>query len=139
LAALFGLPVTDPRAIALIRQCTGRTKIPTVPAHESLVIKGRRAGGSIIAALIAVYLSCFRTYRLAPGEAGVGMIVTPDKAQGRIIKNYISALLHQVSMLEALIVNETKTAIELSNNIRIEIVHRECPSAARVYRRVCDS
>jgi len=42
------------------------------PAREGWVIVGRRGGKSRIAALVALYLACFRQYRdvLAPGEIG---------------------------------------------------------------------
>src|SRR5262245_45315092 len=77
LAALFGLPhePRDATDVALYREHSGREELPTGPAREGWWIKGRRAGGSIIAALIAVFLACFRSYALAPGERGTLMVL----------------------------------------------------------------
>jgi len=36
--------------------CTGRQHAPETPAREGWVIAGRRAGKSIVAALVAVFL-----------------------------------------------------------------------------------
>jgi hypothetical protein len=51
-------------------ELTGRSQAPTTVAHEVWAIVGRRGGKSIIAALVAVYLTTCRTYKLARGEVG---------------------------------------------------------------------
>src|SRR5258708_2595143 len=75
LAALFGLPLSDAEA-ALFEQLTARSFPPggTIPIREAWFLIGRRAGKSMAAALIAVYLTCCRVYELAPGEHGVFMV-----------------------------------------------------------------
>jgi len=122
LAALFGLPLTD-EDTALFRSHTGRKNAPIDPAKEAWVIVGRRGGKSRIAALIAVYLACFRDYReiLAPGEVGTLPIVAADRRQARTVMGYVKGLVHGVPMLEQLVVNETADSIELSTGCRIEI------------------
>jgi hypothetical protein len=72
LAALFGLPMDGEGAAAVFSKHTGRTVPPSTPAREAWVCGGRRSGKSFFAALVAVYLACFRDYRqvLAPGEVG---------------------------------------------------------------------
>src|ERR1700679_2986198 len=69
LASLFGLPM-DHEALAIFKQCTGRTTAPTAAFNEAWLVCGRRGGKSSVLALVAVYLACFRDYRehLAPGE-----------------------------------------------------------------------
>lgn len=62
LAALFALPFDGEDQAVLLAQCTGRTAPPTAPAREGWVIVGRRGGKSLVAALVAVYLACFRDY-----------------------------------------------------------------------------
>ena len=62
LRAIRGLPASETDA-TLIRQCTGRSVLPTEPAAEIFCICGRRAGKSQLAALLAVYFACFRTCR----------------------------------------------------------------------------
>src|ERR1035437_5707500 len=71
LAALFGL-LMDAEAEAIYRQHSRRTVLPSAPAREAWMVIGRRGGKSRIAALIAVFLACFRDYQelLAPGGVG---------------------------------------------------------------------
>ncbi|MDR4469109.1 MAG: hypothetical protein MRJ68_12580 [Nitrospira sp.] len=132
LVALFGFPATPAQA-KLIQRCTGRSVMPTSPASELFCIVGRRGGKSRIAALLAVYLACFRKYaNLATGEVGTVMLIATDRRQARVLKRYIIGLLREVPMLEQMIVNETGDAIELSNRIVIEI-HTASFRAVRGY------
>src|SRR5688572_210105 len=78
LAAIFGLRVPDD-VTDIVQRCTGRSTLPTQPARELWAIIGRRGGKSRIAALLAVYLACFRRYVLAPGERGVLMVLAADR------------------------------------------------------------
>lgn len=132
LVALFGLPAT-PEQAELIQRCTGRSLTPTIPASELFCIVGRRGGKSRIAALLAVFLACFRKYdNLAAGEVGTVMLIATDRRQARVLKRYIIGLLRGVPMLAQMIVNETGDAIELSNRIVIEI-HTASFRAVRGY------
>ncbi|MCC7241206.1 MAG: hypothetical protein IT180_04720 [Acidobacteria bacterium] len=117
---IFGLPLT-PAQQATVNALTGRTSPRTVPAREVWVVCGRRAGKSQIAALLAVFLSCFKTYPRAHGERLVGMLLASDRRQARVLKGYIRGLLGAVPRLESLIVRETAEEIELSNGLTIEI------------------
>lgn len=132
LAALFGLPPEDDTAATLIRQCTGRSTLPSTAAREAFCIVGRRGGKSRIAALLAVYLACFRRYRLAPGERGVVMVIAADRKQARVVFRYVLAFLNAVPMLAQLIARRTKESIDLSNGISIE-VHTASFRAIRGY------
>ena len=67
LAAIFALPM-EPADLELFRRHTGRSEPPSAPVREAWLVVGRRGGKSRIAALVAVFLAAFRTYRLAPGE-----------------------------------------------------------------------
>jgi hypothetical protein len=120
LKAAFALELTDDeRRIA--QQLTQRDTLPAAPVRELWLLLGRRAGKSIIAALLAVWATCCRSYTLAPGEVGIFMIIAADRKQARVIKRYISGLLHAHAALEALIENETAEAIFLTNGLCIEI------------------
>lgn len=118
LAALFGHPVEDK---ALFERCTGGRPLPTSQAREAYLVVGRRGGKSFICALVGVFMGCFRTYKLAPGESGVVMLIASDRRQARVLFRYVKALLEGVPMLAALVANATAEAIELSNGIAIEI------------------
>ncbi len=71
-AALFALPMLD-HEFEGFKKYTGRLVPLLRPALECWIAAGRRAGKSIIAAFLAVYLACFRDYRevLARGETSV--------------------------------------------------------------------
>lgn len=123
LAALFGLPVGDEDAAAIYSRHTGRAGMPTTAAREAWVIVGRRGGKSRIAALVAVYLACFRDYAgvLAPGEVGTLAVIAADRRQARTVMRYITGFLDAIPMLKALVVNQTRESIELSNRVVIEV------------------
>ena len=121
LAALFGLPM-DVESSEFYRRHTGRTDAPSTQFREGFVIAGRRSGKSFVAALIAVFLACFRDYGdvLAPGEVGTVMVIASDRRQAGVIFNYVVAFLEN-PILARMVVGRTKEAIELSNRIRIEV------------------
>jgi hypothetical protein len=96
---------------------------PTQPAQEAWLVVGRRGGKSRVAALIAVYLACFRNYGqiLAPGEVGTLPIVAADRRQARAVMGYVKGLIEQVPMLGQLVVHEMAESVEFSTRCRIEI------------------
>ncbi len=133
LASLFGLSMSEPEA-TIYRTHTCRSTLPTSPAREAWLVVGRRGGKSRIAALIAVFLACFRDYstHLAPGERGVVMALAADRKQARVVFQYIAALLDRVPMLARLVEHRTAEAIALTNRITIE-VHTASYRAVRGY------
>jgi hypothetical protein len=122
LTALFALPLTAEQ-LELYRQHTGRTDPPTKPLHEAWLVIGRRGGKSFILATIAVFLASFMDWRpyLGPGEVATIMIIARDRRQARVIKRFVSGLLHEVPMLRGTIEDEGAEAITLKNRICIEI------------------
>lgn len=121
LAALFGLPM-DAALAAIHRQHTGRETAPTAATREAWVVAGVRAGKSRIAALIAIFLACFRDYtgHLAQGEHAVVMVLASDRRQAQVIFEYVRAFL-QIPPLRPFVEKETRDAIWLSTRVRIEI------------------
>ena len=71
LATLFALAMPMDDAGVIAAHCTGVGAWPVKPFGEAYLICGRRAGKSIILALIAVFLAVFRTYdeHLGPASA----------------------------------------------------------------------
>jgi hypothetical protein len=122
LAALFGLPMTEVDAAAF-RSHTGRKASPVSAFREAWLCCGRRAGKSLIAAFIGVYLAFFRDYtqHLAPGELCTVMIVAADRRQARVILRYVRGFVREIPMLSKMIVRELKESIEFSNRVAIEI------------------
>ncbi len=122
LAALFGLPMSDAHA-ALFQMHTGRQASPGGPAREAWVVVGRRGGKSRVAALVAVYLACFRDYRriLARGEHGTLPIIAADRRQARTVLRYVLGLLEDCPMLAQLIASTTAESVELTTGVTIEV------------------
>jgi len=120
LKAAFALPLTKAE-LQVFEELTGRTEAPADQAREVWAVVGRRGGKSIVSALVAVFLTTCRTYDLAPGERGVFMIVAADRKQARVVRRYVGGLLHSTPVLEQMIARETKTEIQLTNGLTVEI------------------
>ncbi len=141
LRALFGLPMTADD-VAVYTAHTGRLSWPTTPAREAWFVVGRRGGKSRIAALVAVYLACFRDYRssLAPGERATVMVIAADRRQARVVLRYIAGFFESIPLLRPLIQRRTAEAIHLTSRVTIE-VHTASFRAVRGYTvaaAICD-
>ena len=101
---------------------TGRVEPPATPVTELWLLLGRRSGKSIVAALLAVYAACVRQYDLAPGETPTVGVFASDRRQARVVKRYISGLLHAAPPLRELVATETADRIELTTGVNIEIL-----------------
>jgi hypothetical protein len=122
LAAMFGLPMSE-ADLDLFRECTGREAPPSGGSTEAWLVVGRRGGKSMILAVIACYLACFRDYRayLSPGEVGTIKVIATDRKQAKVIHRYCRALLTKVPAFAQLIDRDTGDALELVNSVTIEI------------------
>ena len=123
LKVLFAHQNLNRKERRIFESCTGRSAQHDFPHLEAWLICGRRGGKSFITALIAVFLGCFYDFSqyLSKGERGHIMILACDKKQSRVIFRYISALIKNVPILEPMIIRSTTDAIDLNNNISIEI------------------
>ena len=121
LKALFSLPMT-PKDRKVFKQFTGRTK-PPKQVREAWLPVGRRGGKSIISALVAVYLACFREYGeyLGPGERLTISVIAADRRQARVCMRYIVGFLEGVPMLNKLIERKTQETVDLTNQVTIEV------------------
>jgi hypothetical protein len=108
---------------AIFTQLTARETPPEKQVEEAWLICGRRGGKSRMAALIAVYLACFRDYTsvLAPGERITIMVLACDRRQARTIFRYAIGLLERVPMLLSMILRQDSESIDLNNAVTIEI------------------
>jgi hypothetical protein len=122
LKSLFALPMGD-EEMGLYRQCTGREEPPTAPFREAWAPTGRRSGKSFVAALVSVYLGCFRDYKphLAPGERAMILVIAADRAQAGIIFRYVKAFLSSNRMLSKLVESEKAESIDLDNRVTIQV------------------
>jgi len=135
LKGLFCLPMTA-KDRKTFTKFTGR-KTPPKQIREAWLPVGRRGGKSLISALVAVYLACFKDYskHLAPGEVGTVMVLAADRKQARVIMRYIEGFIDSIPMLKRLEVNRTKESIELSSRVVLE-VHTTSFRTVRGYRLV---
>lgn len=122
LKSLFALPM-DGDELSLYRQCTGRQNPPGEPFSEAWVPMGRRSGKSFVAALVAVFMACFRDYKpyLSTGERAMILVIAADRAQAQIIFRYVKAFLSANKMLLKLIVTEKAESVDLSNRVTIMV------------------
>lgn len=120
LAAVFGLPMT-PEQLATFQKHTRREHAPTEAAREAWLVVGRRGGKSRLAALLVVFLACFRRYDLAPGERGVAMVIAADRRQARVIFRYVCGLVDACPMLARMVAHRTNESLRLTNGIDVEI------------------
>ena len=118
--------------VLALRNARGSTS--PVDPQQFLLRLGRRGGKSFILAVIAVFLACFKDWRpyLGPGEVATIMIIARDRRQARVIKRFITGLLHATPMLRRTIEKETADGIRLRNRVAMEI-HTASFSSTRGY------
>lgn len=122
LKTIFGLPMTLGDRGRYFKY-TKRTERAKKQFDEVWLVVGRRGGKSIVLALVAVFLACFRDYRpyLMPGERATIIIIAADRKQARVIFRYIMGFLQGVPVLNALIKNARVEAVDLARSVSIEI------------------
>lgn len=118
LKVIFALPLAEAE-LETFRELTGRTDPPADLQREAWLVVGRRGGKSLVMALLAVYMTCFRQYRLTPGERGVFMLVAADKDQAETVLSYARAFLEETPLRQRLDGEPTKTRIRLKGNLSI--------------------
>jgi hypothetical protein len=140
LKALFSLPMTA-KDRKVFKQFTGRTK-PPKHVREAWLPVGRRGGKSLVSALVAVYLACFRDYSeyLGPGERLTISVIAADRKQARVCMRYVKGFLEGVPMLNELIDTKRAESVDLTNQVTIE-VHTTSYRSVRGYTLgavICD-
>lgn len=140
LKAVFAIQMSTAE-LEIFQAHTQRAAPTASPVREAWMVIGRRGGKSRIAALVAVFLACFKDYKdvLAPGEKGTVMLLAADRRQARSLMRYITGLL-EVPFLAAMVVSRSSESITLANNIIIEI-HTASFRAVRGYTvvaAICD-
>ena len=141
LKVLFRLPLSKDEQ-GVLPKFTARNSPPQA-VREAWLVVGRRGGKSIVAALVAVYLACFRDHRpyLAPGERGTVMIIAADRNQARVVMRHVLGFLEGVPMLAKLIDGSPRQAsVDLKNQVTVE-VHTASFRSTRGYSivaAICD-
>lgn len=122
LRAAFGHPLTDPELDLLAILAGPNCPPPTSPVRELWVIAGRRSGKSRMAAAVASYVgSLDHRSRLAPGETGYIVVMSPTRDQSKAIANYIAAFFARSPILRQMVISTSDEEIELVGNIKIAV------------------
>jgi hypothetical protein len=116
--AIKGLDLNrqERRAFASI---AGSRKPPRQKVRELWAIVGRRSGKSRLAAAILVYIALFEEHKLAPGEVGYVLSLSPTLSQAQLVFSYCLAFIQSSPILAKRIVSYTSTEIKLTGNIVI--------------------
>jgi hypothetical protein len=99
----------------------GGRKPPKRPCRELWAVIGMRSGKTRMAGATAAYVATFIDHRrkLAAGERGYILTLSPSLDQARIVFDYAHAFLDSSPILRRKIVDVTATEIRLENNITI--------------------
>ena len=120
LKAAFGM-VLDAGELATFAGVAGGRAPPKQRVRELWAIVGRRGGKSRVAALIGVYMATCVRHALAPGEAGMVLLLASTQDQARIVFGYCKAFLEASPVLRKEIVDATRWEIRLLNGITIAV------------------
>lgn len=118
LKAAFGLPLDDEQRSIFEKVAGGRAP-PTQRVRELWCVAGRRSAKTRMAAATAVYLALFQTYKLAPGERGMVLILAASREQAKVALAYALAFLEASPVLAQEVVDVTAHEIRLRNGITI--------------------
>jgi len=120
LKALFGLEMNG-EELEYFQKCTQLEKPSDEKIREAWVLVGRRGGKSAIAALIAVWLACYKDWTpyMRPGERPYIFVVSVTKFQARIVKDYIVGVLESEPDMNDMIDVNRQFEIDLTNGVTI--------------------
>ena len=120
LKALFGLKMSE-EELECFRGCTELDTPFDGRMREAWVLVGRRGGKSSIAALIAVWLACYKDWSeyLRPGERPYVFVISVTKFQARIVKDYVLGILESEPDMQRMISVNRQFEIDLTNGVTI--------------------
>jgi hypothetical protein len=119
---ILGQPVVPESERAAVLACLGGRSVPAAAPREVWSFKGRRAGGTLLASALLVYLAAFRNFAasLGPGERGILMNLAVERRQARQTLRYCEGLLTGSPLLASLVESVTAEAIHLTNRLSVE-------------------
>ena len=85
------------------------------------LICGRRGGKSLAMAVTGVFLACFRKWKGDKGERLVVLLVAVTARQAPSLFGYVRGLIAGVPALNAMVVRETQSEIDLNNGVTLSI------------------
>ena len=92
--ASFGIALTEEER-EIFASVAGSREPPAKRLNELWAIAGRGSGKSRISAAIAVYLACFQSHDLDPGEIGYVLVLAGSRDQAGVVFRYAQAFIHR--------------------------------------------
>ncbi len=120
LRAAAGLPLSSEQQQAFAAVAGDRAP-PTQRVRELWCIIGRGGGKSRMAAACAMHKAIMEPHRLAPGEVGHVLVLSPTVGQAKIVFSYCLGFLEASPVLRGEIASITAAEIRLSNNATIGV------------------
>jgi len=122
LKATYGLQL-DPSEVPTFDVLAGGRPPPRERVAELWAVVSRRSGKSRMAAAVSVYVAAFidHSARLAPGETGYVLVLSPSKSQARTVRDYCEGFIRASPDLEAMLLPSTTDEIRLCGNIVIAV------------------
>jgi hypothetical protein len=111
--------------IAFFKSVSGGREPPTSRSRELWLIAGRRAGKDSVASMLATFAAATfnQPHLLRPGERGLVACMAVDRAQAKIVLNYIRSFFQDIPMLAAMVVGDMRAeGFSLNNGIDIEVM-----------------
>ena len=96
---------------------------PKKRVRELWIVGGRRAGKDAIASMIIAFTATFFNAqgRLRRGEQALCQFLSVDREQSKIVLEYVRPFFRDIAPLRDMIVRETETGLELSNNVEVAV------------------
>jgi hypothetical protein len=121
-----GLPLVEPREIALFEACTGRkyNRQAIRAVRRLILLAGRRAGKDRFMSACAVWRSALAqdwNAHISAGEGAVVLLLGADKKQAQIVRRYCRGLL-QTPGMQAEVTRDTGELVEFRNGGSLEIM-----------------
>jgi hypothetical protein len=121
-----GIPLTEPREIALFEQCTGRSysRFNRRAVRRLIILAGRRAGKDRFLSSVAVWRSALcQNWKahISAGEGACSILLGADRKQASILRKYCHGLI-TTPLLAREVLRDTNELIEFANGSSLEIV-----------------
>jgi len=132
LKAATAMPMTEAE-VSFFKSIAGDRNPPKKRVKEIYIIVGRGGGKDSITSGIAAHTAAFFQGRpkkkiagiplpqLRRGEKAMVLALACDRDQARIVLDYTRSFFTDIEPLRAMVTRETKTGLELSNNVEITI------------------
>lgn len=122
LKAAYGLPLGE-QELVFFKNVAGHRDPPGSRVREMWLVAGRRGGKDAVASLIAAFAAALfdQQHRLRPGERALVMCLACDRAQAKIILNYIRSYFTDLPLLAAMVTRETAEGFELNNGVDVAV------------------